>query len=663
MGVWENLKATFYGLGSKKNTDGKPSDFDKKQPMAYQLRQQFFYHSKMEVENWRKATAQARSPLQPRRYELLRIYQEALYDLELQTAIRNALTDVEAAPFVILKNGIEDKKSKDLFKRTWFRDFVRLALEVEFWGYSMIDFDPKMKEGEFTEIAEFPREHYRPETGEVLKYVHDTEGVTLADLQKMGSKAFALGGKKNYGILELASLAVIRKTYTLTDWSIRNEKFGMPFVWLKTDFRRDSELAKREKMLADFGSNGWGIGGETETLEFHEPQSAQGGHLTFKDFILYTDSSIDKLINGQTGTTNEKAHVGAAQVHERTQGQYTKSRLERIQAHVNDTLIPFLMDNGYKLNNRQLQFTEIWDENPKKQIEATIEDPTLPVDPAQVNTKKKGVNKAVLASLYNNVCCDDAHLPKKVALGTSINDLFEKAIKNVFDNKIKAGELDPDIWKYNVNEIWGGVTEGFGTSYADQDKATLEKLKTNVHVFAAFKNHANQADVAALLVDANGDKRSFADFKELALQVSNNYNVVWLQAEYQLAQRAATMSAEWDKIQLDKDILPNLKYVTAGDDRVRLAHEKLDGIVLPIDDAFWNTFYPPNGWGCRCTVYQTDEGTKHPDYTPDDKEVPPAFQVNVGKEKVIFGEDHPFFDVDKETGQRIRKQLTNLIRN
>ena len=36
--------------------------------------------------------------------------------------------------------------------------------------------------------------------------------------------------------------------------------------------------------------------------------------------------------------------------------------------------------------------------------------------------------------------------------------------------------------------------------------------------------------------------------------------------------------------------------------RPRPAHVALDGITKAADDPFWRTYYPPNGWGCRCRV-------------------------------------------------------------
>lgn len=60
---------------------------------------------------------------------------------------------------------------------------------------------------------------------------------------------------------------------------------------------------------------------------------------------------------------------------------------------------------------------------------------------------------------------------------------------------------------------------------------------------------------------------------------------------YGLAQRAA--------YQGDPDLW-GFEYVTMEDDRVRESHEILHGVRRRYDDPFWDLYWPPNGWGCRC---------------------------------------------------------------
>ncbi len=66
--------------------------------------------------------------------------------------------------------------------------------------------------------------------------------------------------------------------------------------------------------------------------------------------------------------------------------------------------------------------------------------------------------------------------------------------------------------------------------------------------------------------------------------------------------RTAHMAGRWQQIQRTKKNRPYLQYLTAGDLRVRPQHRAWNRMVLMIDDEWWISHYPPNGWGCRCTV-------------------------------------------------------------
>lgn len=71
--------------------------------------------------------------------------------------------------------------------------------------------------------------------------------------------------------------------------------------------------------------------------------------------------------------------------------------------------------------------------------------------------------------------------------------------------------------------------------------------------------------------------------------------------------RSAQMAGRWAQIQRVKKRRPYLIYVTVGDTRVRPLHRAWNGLVLHVDDPWWDTHYPPNGWGCRCSVTSAND--------------------------------------------------------
>jgi SPP1 gp7 family putative phage head morphogenesis protein len=51
-----------------------------------------------------------------------------------------------------------------------------------------------------------------------------------------------------------------------------------------------------------------------------------------------------------------------------------------------------------------------------------------------------------------------------------------------------------------------------------------------------------------------------------------------------------------------KESRPYLMYDAINDSRTRPSHRAMDNIIKPMDDPFWETHYPPNGYRCRCHV-------------------------------------------------------------
>lgn len=181
-------------------------------------------------------------------------------------------------------------------------------------------------------------------------------------------------------------------------------------------------------------------------------------------------------------------------------------------------------------------------------------------------------------------------------------------------------------------------------------------LQRNAHVFSGMKTYTALKETAALLTDAEGKPRPFADFKKDVLRIDKTYNQNYLEAEYQFATHSARMAAQWHGYAQDGDRY-DLQYRTASDDRVRASHQRLHNVTLPPSDPFWSGYYPPNGWRCRCTVQQVRKG-KYPEsdsaeaqklgetattqLDKDGKNKGAMFRFNPGKDKALFPPDHPY---------------------
>lgn len=63
----------------------------------------------------------------------------------------------------------------------------------------------------------------------------------------------------------------------------------------------------------------------------------------------------------------------------------------------------------------------------------------------------------------------------------------------------------------------------------------------------------------------------------------------------------------WEQFKQNEAYQPYLMYDAINDSRTRPSHRALDGIIRRIDDPFWDTHYPANGYRCRCSVVALSE--------------------------------------------------------
>ncbi len=93
---------------------------------------------------------------------------------------------------------------------------------------------------------------------------------------------------------------------------------------------------------------------------------------------------------------------------------------------------------------------------------------------------------------------------------------------------------------------------------------------------------------------------------------------------YRTNVRMSIAAGNWSRIQRQKSVLPYLRYVASSAEHKRPLHKTWYGTILPVDHPWWQTHFPPNGWGCKCGFEQVSaermarRGWSVTDPPPDD---------------------------------------------
>lgn len=84
----------------------------------------------------------------------------------------------------------------------------------------------------------------------------------------------------------------------------------------------------------------------------------------------------------------------------------------------------------------------------------------------------------------------------------------------------------------------------------------------------------------------------------------------------------------------DPDVLkdrPYWMYDAVNDKHTRPSHLAMDGRVFPADSPIWDTWYPPNGFRCRCTVRSLSKRQVEQQRLTVETEVPKAAELKDGR--------------------------------
>nr|DAJ66859.1 MAG TPA: minor capsid component [Caudoviricetes sp.] len=261
---------------------------------------------------------------------------------------------------------------------------------------------------------------------------------------------------------------------------------------------------------------------------------------------------------------------------------------------------------------------------------------------SRISKSDNDITKRILSYASGDSVC----LPSE-----EVSKGFKDAMKVLFNQKGSSFSIDI-MADENVQSLIEAHTSVLDRNLQRLEMSDLmrQRLTRSNYIFSGLKTFHELNEAFPSLLDENGNKKTFERFLNDVRKIDETYNSNYLRAEYNFVQASAEMAAKWEGFMEDGDHY-YLQYRTQHDDKVRPEHASLDRVTLPPSDSFWESYYPPNGWNCRCTVVQVLKRKYEP--TPHDEAMSLGeealqtdkkgiFRFNSGKEQKTFPDYNPY---------------------
>jgi SPP1 gp7 family putative phage head morphogenesis protein len=139
-----------------------------------------------------------------------------------------------------------------------------------------------------------------------------------------------------------------------------------------------------------------------------------------------------------------------------------------------------------------------------------------------------------------------------------------------------------------------------------------DEAKTRAFAVSGIAKGDELATVMAAMQKAIDQGTTLADFKKDCAAVFEKRGWTGRRAWridniFRTNIQTAYSVGRYKQMQEVKARRPYWQYSAVNDSRTRPSHAAMHGKVYPADHAFWNTWYPPNGFRCRCGVVTLSE--------------------------------------------------------
>lgn len=587
-----------------------------------------------DVGDWRAAMRSADTGRAKPLYDL---FEEILIDGTLADAIEKRVEAVLNADLSFIDaNGHLDEELTELINSSAGENMLRAILAQRFYGRS--GFEISFNNG--FSCSPIAPKYIDLQTRSIL--LNDTGDRKVS--YEGDSQILILGKPLNYGLLLKAAPYAIYKRGGFGDYAQWIELFGMPQRIGKYSTYDPASRALLEEAFKTAGSAPYIVVPKEAEIETHIVSKGSGA--SYNEFREACNEEMLITILGQTLTTvqGDRGARSLGEVHLKVEQSKHEGDIRFVQRVLNEQVCPMLEARGFNLKGGRFQF-------PKAAEPLTVADVVnlseLIEIPASFLYEKYGIPEAkegeAIARKQATEVIKVEESPKKEEPREKIRNADERNfLQRMWDFFVGAPQVgammngtaptlkdaktlderliartpnskgfDTELFEYLSNDLIKAFREGWNAEepkmadkasialqYSIEDDALKTAMEMNLYRFSAAKTLAEIQELNQIFRESS----SYSEFEKRASVVCQKFNKRWQRTEYDTALLSAESASRYQQLIRKQKTFPYWQYITVRDGNVRLAHRKLDGIVLPAGDSRWDKIFPPNDWNCRCRV-------------------------------------------------------------
>jgi SPP1 gp7 family putative phage head morphogenesis protein len=597
-----------------------------------------------DIATWKEAVMNADLVTRPNRQRLVELYKNIIKDSRLKSLKDKRIRSIKNTPCLYHDfDGQVNIETTAIFEIPWFSSLLTQIMEAKFWGFSVVEF--YVTEKGITDIFLLPRQNINADRREILVQMGSIKGISY--LQEPYSKFIVdIHAEDRLGLLLEAAPLVLYKRGAIADWAQFAELFGMPIREYQYNPNNPDARKEAEKAAKEAGSASYLVVPEGTGLKLHKGVEGSQTGGVYEAMRLAMNEELAILILGQTMTTTDGSSRSQAEVHESVEEDIHLEDRLWVEAILNHKIKPLLVKHGYKVADGYFEFDKTENIDIQTQLDMDIKlNAVVPIDPDYFASK---YNVPLAKVKPQEPPPPATKNPKESGLKKKWQTTLTPSQKK----SILSGNYE-ELLPYFAEAFYKEVSDNISIDFSLKNEYKIRTgLQVNAFEFASARYEYLKSKLSGLEPDS----------RKVVLAKYEGY----LEVEKEHFAASAQMARQWLDFEANADEFPLLKYVTASDDHVRPNHRALNGVTLPITDAFWSSHTPPLGYRCRCTMQQlrSDAPTTPKSAIPKVNPDKPLFANNAGISGKAFIDKHTYFtDTDKAQVSKLAEQTRENFLN